>query len=68
MTALFSRPKKPDILQAPAPVEEVVVVEETAQEARRREKKKLLSGGRRATRISGIMAALSAALKKRLGE
>ena len=64
MSGLFSRPRKPDIIAPPEPIEEVSVVEETAEEARRRERKKLLTGGRRQTILSGI----TSALKKRLGE
>ena len=64
MSGLFSRPRKPDIMAPPEPIEPVAVIEEGAEEVRRRERKKLLAGGRRATIISGIKTAL----KKRLGE
>ncbi len=63
MSGLFSRPRKPDIAAAPAPIEQVSVVEETAEDVRRRERKKLQAGGRQGTIISGI----ASALKKRLG-
>lgn len=64
MSGLFSRARKPDVIEAPEPVEQVSVVEEEAEEVRKRERKRLLTGGRRGTILSGI----ASALKRRLGE
>jgi hypothetical protein len=67
MSGVFSSPKQKLPAQQPEP-EPIETVTEDATEAGRRRKKKLVAGGAQSTRISGIQSAVSAALKKRLGE
>ena len=68
MSQLFSSPKKPKLPTQQAEPEAIETVTEDVTEAGRRRRKKLVVGGAPSTRISGIMSAVMAGLKKRLGE
>ncbi len=68
MSGVFSKPKSPKLPVQQAEPEPIETVTEEAAEAGRRRRKKLVAGGAPSTRISGIMSAVMAGLKKRLGE